>query len=113
MVLPTMKNNMSLEGLLGLARRAGKLALGKEAVESALTHRKVYLLIVAQDASQSTIGKLEHRAVMHSVPCLHLDSRDELGRLMGRDTLAVVGLLDPSFARGILKILEKSPNRPD
>jgi ribosomal protein L7Ae-like RNA K-turn-binding protein len=106
-----MKKDLeSLEGLLGLARRAGKLALGTEAVDSALSQGKVHLLIIANDASQSTAGKLERRAVRNDVLFLRAGSRDEFGAMTSRNSLAFLGILDQSFARGILKILEGSPS---
>ena len=78
-----MKDLEKIAGLVGLARKAGKLVIGSDAVEAALRQHKIYALICAEDASRLTIGKLE-RSSSDEVPFFHLFSRDELGRLTGR-----------------------------
>ena len=96
-----MLNREKLTGLLGLARRAGKLAAGSDAVENGLRHQKVQAIILAEDAARSTTEKFEKASAKHGVPLLRALSRDELGKLMGRETLAVLGVNDPSFAQAI------------
>lgn len=102
-----MKDLERIAGLVGLARRAGKLVIGSDAVEKALRQRKVLALICAEDASLLTIGKLQRTSSADEVPFFHLFSRDELGRLTGRETLAVLGVIDQSFADAIKRLVEQ------
>jgi ribosomal protein L7Ae-like RNA K-turn-binding protein len=103
-----MKDLTRIAGLLGLAQKAGKLALGSDAVEKALRQRKIYVLVFAEDASQATTGQLETLAMKNDVPVFYLSSRDELGKLVGREALAVLGIIDSSFANGITRLIEES-----
>ena len=103
-----MKDLTRIAGLLGLARKAGKLALGSDAVETALRQRKIFVLVFAEDASRATTGELERLAMKNDVPVLYLSSRDELGKLVGRETLAVLGVIDSSFASGITRLIKES-----
>jgi ribosomal protein L7Ae-like RNA K-turn-binding protein len=93
--------------LLGLARRAGKLILGADGVETAIRQGKIRAVVVAEDASNATASTVKDLAQKHSVPFLVVYSKDQLGELMGRRELAVMGITDRSFADGITKCCEK------
>ncbi|RKZ18130.1 hypothetical protein DRQ50_04350 [bacterium] len=94
-------------GLLGLARRAGKLAVGASAVERMVHQDFRPLVVVASDAGTSLRGTVERwedlRAVLDDV----LTSED-LARVFGREKLAIVAVSDPGFVRGILKLKEQA-----
>jgi len=97
-----------LSGLLGLARRAGKLTLGSDAVENGLRHQKIHAVVLAEDAARATVKKFEEASARNGVPIFQAFSRDELGKLMGRETLAILGVNDSSFALAIEKIIKVS-----
>lgn len=86
-------------GALGLARRAGKLSLGRAATEKALRKGRVRVLVLASDLSPGTREKLERLAEERGVPVLVLDYKEELGPPVGRQAIGVLGILDPFFAR--------------
>ncbi len=74
------------ESLIGLARRAGELALGQDAVRAMLRDGDAGVLIVACDAasdSRDKVAKL-HAAVAPDVGMVEAMGRDELGRAVGR-----------------------------
>ena len=102
-----MTDILNLEGLLGLARRAGKLILGADGVETAIRQNKIRAVILAEDASKTTASNIMDLAQKHSVPFFVILTKDRLGELMGRRELAVMGITDPSFANGIYKCLEQ------
>jgi ribosomal protein L7Ae-like RNA K-turn-binding protein len=93
-----------IAGLIGLANRAGKLTIGGEATEKALFRNKVQLLIFAVDASTGSINKLDAAVRKYLVPTVNLLSKSELGQILGRDEVAILGVRDESFARGLLKL---------
>lgn len=84
-------------GLLSAAQRARRLALGTEAVRSALAARTVQLLLVASDAegSREELVGAAQRLGRH---CLVWNNRQELGRQFGRALLSIVGVLDAGIA---------------
>ena len=87
-------------GLLGIARRAGRVALGTRAVDRAARGGRLALLVVAADASPHALGRLAPEA--RAVPRLTLGSRETLGRMFGRSTVAVAGVTDETLAARLL-----------
>ena len=92
-------------GLLGLARRAGKLAVGASAVERMVHQGSRPLVVVASDAGsglRSTVERWEDlRFVLDDVM-----TSEEMARVFGREKLAIVAVTEPGFVRGILKLKE-------
>lgn len=99
----TRSREEQLLGLLGLARRAGKLAVGFSAVEKMVRHGERPLVILATDIGASQRGK-----VMRWEPVAgfvtDILTGESMARALGRDKLAVVGLSDPGFIKGIAKL---------
>lgn len=92
--------------ILGLARRAGALALGSEAVRSALRAAQVRLLIVASDAARGQVGRIEKLAGHGQVPCRTLGTRAELGSAVGGPPLSAVGVTLEGLAVRLLEELD-------
>ena len=88
--------------LLGLALRAGRLQVGFRAVERMVQHQERPLLILAGDIGPSQRHKVERWDVMRTVTVP--SSAQELGSLLGRDKVAVMGLSDHGFVKGIAKL---------
>ena len=83
----------SIPSLLGLALRAGRLAVGEEPVGTACRCHKGYLLLLASDAADNTI-------------CLTLPlTKEELGSGLGRTSCAMVAVTDVGFAASIAERL--------
>ena len=87
-------------GLLGIALRAGRLALGTRAVSSAARRGRLALLVLARDASRHAVGRLAPEARV--APRVTVASREALGRALGRREVAVVGVTDKALAARIL-----------
>lgn len=86
---------------LGLARRAGKLLLGVESVQS--YSKPVALLIYASDASPRVKRALSDRTEPSFTPEL---TKEQLGRAVGCKEAAVIAVTDTGFAGTIRKKLE-------
>ncbi len=71
-----------LDGL-GLARRAGRLAVGFEAVRGWLQENRAAVVLTAADAAEGGAGKL--RALATGLPVLDVFSSAELARALGRE----------------------------
>lgn len=87
--------------LLGLARRAGKLAAGDQMVREALQRRRAAVVVVATDAGQSTKDRFQRLCHESQVQCLQLGSKAELGDAIGQTEKAVLAVTDQHFAKGI------------
>ena len=86
-------------GMLGLARRAGKLAYGDELVRQLCADHKARCVLVAADAGESTAKKASFYAARVKIPCITLPhSKDELGAAIGKNGCAVCALSDIGLA---------------
>lgn len=90
-------------GLLGLARRAGRLGLGFSAVEKMVRRGENPLVITASDMGESLKGSVSRWKPVRGVVADVLTG-EELARAFGRDKLAVVGVSDSGFVKGIRKL---------
>lgn len=95
-----------LLGLLGLCRKAGKLALGEdEAANTALAH-KARLVLMAADAAPNTVSKTRRAAGEGNAPCFQVGlTKAQLGGAVGRAQCAVLALTDVGFAAAAMKKL--------
>ena len=86
-------------GMLGLARRAGKLAYGDELVRQLCADHKARCVLVAADAGESTAKKAALYAARVNVPCITLPhGKDELGMAIGKNGCAVCAVSDIGLA---------------
>ena len=88
--------------LLGLAARAGALVYGTDLVRRAVRAGSVRLAIVASDISENTSDKLRPLLKSTAVAVLAGPDRGELGAMVGRGPLSVVGVIDATFAERML-----------
>jgi hypothetical protein len=92
-----------LLNLLGLARRAGRLAVGFSAVEKLVRRGERPLVIVAKDIGSSQRAKVARWEPVAGFVDDILTS-DDLAARLGREKLVVVGVSDPGFIKGIAKL---------
>jgi hypothetical protein len=90
-------------GLLGLARRAGKLALGATAVEKQVRHGPPPVVIIAHDAGGNQRSRVKKLGPVRGV-IDGLLGRDDLAGRLGRNELVVVAVNDPGFVRGLFEL---------
>ena len=77
--------------LIGLARKAGRLAVGEDPVGEAVKSREGKLLLVACDAAENTVRRAGHMAESGAVPCLTIPfTKAELGHTVGRSSCALL-----------------------
>lgn len=91
-------------GLLGLGVR-GRLALvGVERVREAVKKGTVRVAVVAADASPNSRQKVDGLLAGRAVPTLEVASAAALGRVAGKDTTTIIGVVDGKLAAGVLAI---------
>jgi ribosomal protein L7Ae-like RNA K-turn-binding protein len=97
-------DGQKLLGMLGLARRAGKLAIGFSAVEKIVRRGEAPLIILASDMGPSQKHKISRWEPLRGTLAEVLTG-EELARAMGREKLSVVGVSDAAFVKGIQKLV--------
>lgn len=93
-------------GLLGLAKKAGKIEVGEEPTGAAARAKDARLLLIASDAADNSYRRLKHFAdagacLYAKLPC----TKDELGSALGRTSCAMAAVTDIGFAEAIAKKL--------
>jgi len=95
---------------LSLARKGGMAELGEEPVDDVSRAGKAYLIAVASDASDHTWRRAKSFAAGTEQQCLRMPwTKDEMGMAVGRSSLAIAAITDPSLAQALLKSLPESP----
>jgi len=85
--------------VLGLSRRAGKLAIGEEAVHEAVSQHSARLVVAARDGAEKTLSRGEALCRREEVPWMALPfSKEELGGAVGRGVCAVMAVTDAGLA---------------
>jgi ribosomal protein L7Ae-like RNA K-turn-binding protein len=86
--------------LLGLGVRSRGAVVGVQQVREAARHNKVYLAVVATDASPNSLDKIVPLLNARRVRFIEVSSAAALGAAVGRDHTAVVGIVDRQLAAG-------------
>ena len=85
--------------LVGLSRKAGRLAVGEEPVGEAARSREAKLILTASDAAENTLRRAERFAESAGAPCLAAPfTKAELGGAVGRSSCALLAFTDVGLA---------------
>ena len=95
--------------LVGLGVRSRGAVVGVEQVREAAKKGKLQLAVVASDASQHSLSKVVPLLEARGVRIARVSSAAELGRAVGRDQTAAVGIVDRDLARGIREVMDAAP----
>ena len=98
-----------LLSMLGLARKAGMLTVGEEPVEAVVRARDARVLFLARDAAENTTRRCLHFAEVGACLWLRLPfTKEELGRAVGRTSVALAALTDIGFAAAYVRRLAET-----
>ena len=92
--------------LIGLGVRGRGAIVGVEQVREGAKKNKVAYAIVAMDASRHSLDKVIPLLNARRVRFVEVPSAAELGGAVGRETTAVVGIVDRQLAKGIRQLVE-------
>ena len=91
---------------LALARKAGKAELGEEPVGAAARALKAHLIVVAKDASDHTWRRAKSFAAGTNQQCIRVPyTKDEIGFIIGRTSLALAAFTDAALALAFVEAL--------
>lgn len=94
-------------GIISLARRAGKIESGDEAVRRTIHSQKACLIIIANDAAKRTKDNFAQLAKDADIPMIIYSDKESLGEILGREVRAVLAITSDSFKRGIVQAFER------
>ena len=94
--------------LLGIARRAGRLSLGSDAVTDSLRKGSARLVFLAEDLSPRTAAGLEAAANEEGIPVKQAGySMEQIGMALGKKT-GIVAVNDAGFAKKLMALQEQT-----
>ncbi|HOL84437.1 L7Ae/L30e/S12e/Gadd45 family ribosomal protein [Thermoclostridium caenicola] len=95
---------------IGLARKAGKVAAGDCAVESAIKRGKAACVILSEDASPNTEKKYLGICGAKGIPIIRFGARQRLGEILGKEMYSVIAVTDMGFASRIEEMIQDESN---
>jgi len=91
---------------LALARKGGLAELGEEPVGAIARTGKAYAILVAGDASDHTWRRAKSFAAGTEQQCIRLScTKEEMGFVVGRQSLAIAAITDVQLALALVKAL--------
>ena len=91
---------------LSLARKGGLAELGEEPVGAMCRTGKAYLVMVASDASDHTWRRAKSFVAGTEQQCVRLKvTKEEMGFVVGRQSLAIAAITDVALALALVKSL--------
>ena len=91
---------------LSLARKGGLAELGEEPVGAIARTGKAYVILVAGDASDHTWRRAKSFAAGTEQQCIRLScSKEEMGFVVGRTSLAIAAITDVQLALALVSAL--------
>lgn len=89
---------------LGIARRAGKLSLGFDAVEESVNKRKSKLIILACDVSERTRKNVEMLSERGNIKTVFSEiPMEDIGNAIGK-TVGIISVNDEGFAKRLAEL---------
>ena len=101
-----MEKNKKIFGLLGLARRAGKISFGTESSLETIEKKKAKLVIIAEDSSDRTKKNFKDLCESKNIPIRIFEKIENLSKSIGQVNKAVYVIKDENFARELIKIID-------
>lgn len=84
---------------LGLAFVAGKLIIGTDLTVKAIQEGKVKIVILANDASNNTIKKINDKSKYYNVAVNNKFNSKQISNAIGKSNIKVVAITDEGFMK--------------
>lgn len=92
-----------VNGLLGIAAKAGKVISGMDLVLEEIAKKYVYLVIVAEDTSEKTIKNIKYYCNKGKVEMIIYGTIFDNSKAIGKHNKAIIGVKDKNLADAIKK----------
>jgi len=94
-------NIEKVNALLRLAQKGRMLEIGATAAAVSIKRKRAALILIAIDASEKIKRELELECRRYNIPLYIFSNKTELGKICGRESVAVITVSDRNLARGI------------
>jgi len=93
---------------IGISKKAGYTVEGYNKCEESIKRRKLFLIILSEEASENTKKKFSNYSSKYGVPVISGLPKEELGRCLGLDEINILGISDQKMALQLIKIWEEN-----
>lgn len=100
-----MNKESRVLGLIGITKKAGKIACGIEAVEETIKMKKARLVLIATDASEKTKQNVTYCCVKYHIPIAIFSTIESISNAIGKSNKAVISIKDKNLGEEIYKII--------
>ena len=94
-------HNDRVSSMLGIAAKSGHVVSGEFATEKAVKSGHAYLVIVSDEASESTKKNFRNMTEFYHVPYYCYGSKEDLGRYIGKQFRASIAVTDENLAKAV------------
>lgn len=99
-------SEQKIDGLIGFAIRARRIAFGETILSQARTG-KYFFTIIANDVSENTKKKLLSKLDYYRLPFVLYGSKEKLGSLLAKEAVSAIAILDLNIAKQIQKLIKE------
>ncbi len=92
--------------MLSIAAKAGRIASGEFATETAVKSGKAYLVLTAADASENTAKKFRDMTAFYGVSYRVYGDKGTLGGCIGKDYRSSLAVTDERLAHAVMKKMD-------
>jgi ribosomal protein L7Ae-like RNA K-turn-binding protein len=99
-----------LGGMIGLARKAGKLVFGTDRITDSVRNKHAYIVLIATDISENTRKRIENCCKYYKTEYGNLNmTMDILSHYIGESSaVSAVSITDKSFTAAITVIINST-----
>lgn len=98
-------------GMLGMAKKAGKITSGGFLCEKSIKCGESRLIVTASDASDNSKKSITDCCKYYKVEFVEYSDMESLGKITGTGKRAVVSVNDKNFADAIMKKIREEAER--
>ena len=103
----------SVLGMIGLAKRAGKVVTGAEICGAAIKKGRSGLIIIAGDISENSRKAITDTCKYYKVKYIEYADKEKLGKITGSQERAVISVNDRGFAKAVLEKYAEAYDRKE
>ena len=93
-----------LYGMLGLAKRAGKVVSGTDAVIDKVRTKRAFLVIISSNVSEATNKRITDKCDFYQTTKIIYGTSEVNGKTIGKTNVAAIAVTDKNFADTILRL---------
>jgi len=102
-----------IDNMIGFAVKSNNITIGYKLTKKAINFKKVKLVIVTKDISDSIRAKLNKIVDNEKLYYLEYKNKDYLGKIVGKKQVGVIGIKDRNMTDYIIDLINQEVSYED